>query len=219
MDHVFDIILSNTDVLVYVIDVETFEILYANQRCEKEFGSLVGQTCYHVLQKQFTQPCVFCPIGEIHERKAIPIGTAYQWENQNSINGKYYLYNDRITTWIDGRVVKVQVGIDITNEKQLEKELSIKNQEILETFHALSNATIEGLIIYDEERKCIYANSQACSLFQYTYEEMLGRLAFSFIAPQSQELVATVIQNATQLPYEAWMVRSDGSLFPAILRG
>lgn len=217
MDNSLDLILDNTDVLVYVIDVETFEILFANQRCKNEFGEILGCTCYKVLQEKYVQPCEFCPIKDKHHE--LQIGMTYQWENRNSINNRFYLYNDRITNWIDGRVAKVQVGIDITKEKELQAQLDTKNKEVLETFQALSSATIEGLIIYDENRHCIYANESACSLFNYTHEEMLGRTALSFVAPQSKELVSTVIKNETQLPYESWMVRRDGSLFPAILRG
>lgn len=219
MNNSLTLILDNTGVLVYVIDVETFEILFANQRCKEEFGEITGCTCYHVLQDKQTEPCEFCPIRDKNSSQKIEVGVTYQWENQNSINNRFYLYNDRIIQWTDGRIVKVQVGIDITNEKELQTQLSSKNQEILETFQALSNATIEGLIIYDQEKLCIYANEQVCSLFDYTHEEMIGRTALSFVAPQSKELVSTVIKNTTQLPYESWMIRKDGSLFPAILRG
>ena len=83
----------------------------------------------------------------------------------------------------------------------------------------LINSTIEGLIIYDENKYCIKTNSVAPKLFGYSKEEMIGKYALDFIAPSSQEIVKRVIQNHNQEMYEAEMIRKDGSTFPAILRG
>ncbi|MBV5321580.1 MAG: diguanylate cyclase, partial [Sulfuricurvum sp.] len=45
-----EIIVNNTGALVYVIDLATYEILYANDRCKHIFGEIEGKICYQVLQ-------------------------------------------------------------------------------------------------------------------------------------------------------------------------
>lgn len=119
-----EIIINSTGALVYVIDLKTYEVLYANKRCIEEFGYVVGNTCYKVLQRDQNTPCHFCPLHQ-HEEDPFfhPIGTTFEWENQNSINNRHYMFVDQIVQWHDGRAAKVQVGIDITSQKRLEAEI------------------------------------------------------------------------------------------------
>lgn len=215
-----EIILESTGALVYIIDLATYEILYANNISKEEFGDVIGKTCYKVLQKNQDSPCGFCPLQQENINPLLlPIGTVYNWENENSINHKHYLFTDRIIEWSDKRKVKVQVGIDITKQKQLELQLLKEKNDFIDSFEILINSTIEGLIIYDENKYCIKTNSVAPKLFGYSKEEMIGKYALDFIAPSSQEIVKRVIQNHNQEMYEAEMIRKDGSTFPAILRG
>lgn len=119
-----EIIINNTGALVYVIDLQTYEILYANKRCIEEFGHVVGSTCYKVLQRDQNIPCHFCPLHQDEKAPSShPVGTTFEWENHNSINNRHYMFVDQIVQWHDGRTAKVQVGIDITSQKQLEAEI------------------------------------------------------------------------------------------------
>ena len=215
-----EMILESTGALVYIIDLATYEILYANNISKEEFGDVIGKTCYKVLQKNQDSPCGFCPLQQENINPLLlPIGTVYNWENENSINHKHYLFTDRIIEWSDKRKVKVQVGIDITKQKQLELQLLKEKNDFIDSFEILINSTIEGLIIYDENKYCIKTNSVAPKLLGYSKEEMIGKYALDFIAPSSQEFVKRVIQNHNQEMYEAEMIRKDGSTFPVILRG
>ncbi len=118
-----EVIINSTGALVYVIDLMTHEILYANSRCIEEFGDIVGTTCFKSLQKDQNSPCSFCPIQQSADPLSHPIGAIFEWENQNSINNRHYLFNDRIIRWKNGQIAKVQVGIDITKQKKLELEI------------------------------------------------------------------------------------------------
>lgn len=119
-----EMIVNNTGALIYVIDLESYEILYANEKCTKEFGKVTGTICYKTLQKNENSPCSFCPIQQAKKPSSYPVGTTFEWENRNSINGRYYLFNDRIVEWKDNKKAKIQIGIDITKQKKLEEEVS-----------------------------------------------------------------------------------------------
>ncbi len=209
-------IVDGIDAIIYIIDIETYEILYANYHCQKEFGNVLGKTCYSVLQKDKRHACEECAL--FNNTYSKEIGATYKWEHYNSINNKHYIFSDRITL-INNRKVKIQVGINISKQKELENQILEQQSKNLETFEALSNSTIEGLIIYDENKKCIKTNTVAPQLLGYTDEEMLGKNAFEFIAYESINHVKKVIKNTNQEPYEAVMLRKDGTKFPAILRG
>jgi len=216
-----EMIVNSTGALVYIIDLESYEILYANERCKQEFGELVGKLCYKTLQKNGNLPCPFCPIVKNQDQNPLsyPNGINFEWDNKSSANGRYYLFNDRTIIWGLSKKAKIHVGIDITEQKKLEKELFEEKNNALAAFQLLLDATIEGLIITDENQICIQANKIAPQLLGYTEDEILGQKALSFVAPASYDLVKRVIKKSNQEPYEALMLRKDGSTFPAILRG
>ena len=213
-----DFILDEAAGFVYAIDTASHEILYANGSVMRTFGKgVVGQTCFHALQQGLEAPCADCP--EMPAAQESDDESLAAWENTNSINRRTYLFNGRHLHWPDGRRVRLQVGIDITRQKALESAVNEERRASQEAFEILTNSTIEGLIIYDENKRCIRVNQVAPMILGYSAEEMIGMDAFAFIAPQSRDHVRQVIRNTDQAPYEAQMLRRDGSVFWAILRG
>ena len=83
MSNSMEAIVESTGALVYVIDLVTYEIIYANKKCIEEFGKVKGTTCYKSLQKGQDSPCTFCPLQQQDIMpSSLPIGTTYQWENE-----------------------------------------------------------------------------------------------------------------------------------------
>jgi diguanylate cyclase len=207
------LIIDSIDALIYVIDAESYEILYANQKCLDEFGKILGQKCFSVLQNTQEKPCEGCPLSHPN----IP-ETTYKWEHTNTKNNKTYLFSDRFIQ-LENRLIKMQIGIDITTQKILESKMEQQQQQMFKTFETFTNSTIEALIIQDENKKCFKVNKVAPKLFGYETEEMIGISIFDFISKESLTHVKKVIQNADQAPYEAIMKKKDGSTFPALVRG
>ena len=92
-DQLFKV-LDSLDAIVYVADMQSYEILFANRHAEKLFGHITGKTCWQVLQADMKGPCPFCPNrnlitpdGEIEEVIAS--------EMQNTINGRWFSIRDR----------------------------------------------------------------------------------------------------------------------------
>jgi len=92
-------------------------------------------------------------------------------------------------------------------------------EQLINFMDKIINSTIEGLIVFDENRRCIKANQAACDIFGYPKEEMIGKSAFEFVAEESVNLVKNRIWIKDQSPYEAVMKKKDGRKFPALLRG
>ena len=134
-------IINNTGALIYVIDLETYEIIYANNKCKEQFGDIINKVCYKVLQKNQNSPCAFCPVQQTDNHLSQSIGAVFEWENKNSINGRSYLFNTKIMHWNEKKKVKIQIGIDITLQKELEeKNLKLAN------FDTLTNIPNRSLI-------------------------------------------------------------------------
>jgi signal transduction histidine kinase/ActR/RegA family two-component response regulator len=116
-------ILDSTENFVYVVDVETYEILYANRSCQELYGAVAGRTCWQVLQKEMNGPCDFCPNENLVHDEALA-DKAYVWEHFDAFNDRWYLKHDRLLQWVDGSLAKIQIAIDITEQKRLEDKLA-----------------------------------------------------------------------------------------------
>ncbi len=54
----------------------------------------------------------------------------YTWEDFNVIKQKWYLNNDRAINWVDGRLARLQISIDVTERKIAENALQNVNDEL-----------------------------------------------------------------------------------------
>ena len=113
-------IFDEIDAPVYVADPETYEILYVNKAIKKLFGrKVIGEKCYKAFQN-FNNPCPFCTNKHIFGEN---LGKTYIWNFQNKRNGRWYHCIDRAIKWHDGRYVRFEIAIDITDRKRFEERL------------------------------------------------------------------------------------------------
>ena len=104
---------------IYIADPKTYEILYINDTTKDAFQkSLLGGICYKEFQG-LESPCEFCTNEIILKEKNKP----YQWEYHNPILNRDYMIIDRIIKWPDGRDVRFEIAIDITDRKVAEEAL------------------------------------------------------------------------------------------------
>jgi signal transduction histidine kinase len=106
--------------VVYVADFDTHELLFVNAYAATLFGAgLVGKRCYAALQAGQTGPCSFCTNDRlvVDGRPGPPV----VWEFQNTITKKWFMCIDKAIRWWDGRLVRMEVAIDITDRKAAER--------------------------------------------------------------------------------------------------
>jgi len=115
-------VLDGLDALVYVSDMETRTLLYINKYGRDTWGDVQGETCWKVLQKDQDGPCSFCTNHLLLDESGQPTET-YVWEFQNTINKRWYQCHDQAITWVDGRIVRMEIATDITNLKNSENKL------------------------------------------------------------------------------------------------
>ncbi|MBN1232398.1 MAG: PAS domain-containing protein [Candidatus Coatesbacteria bacterium] len=115
-------ILNSIDQAIYVADFDTYEILYANPVIQRLFNDqLIGKKCHKVLQN-IDEPCSFCTNDLLRKNKNEP----YIWEWQNLKLKKDYLCIDRAIKWANNKDVRFELAIDITRNKQIERDLARK---------------------------------------------------------------------------------------------
>ncbi|MEF3191845.1 MAG: PAS domain S-box protein [Campylobacterales bacterium] len=207
-----DSVLNSLDALVYVIDLASYKVLYVNEYARNYFHDASGELCYRFFQGRDT-PCPFCPITQeerLHNLTATP--HTIQWKNRSPINNRWYAFNTRIMPWIDGRVVQIQVGIDITEEyeaqKALEEEISLRR--------ALLDNSAVGIFLASPNRTIKRANQRAAQMFGYTIEEMEGQ-SFRLIHISDEKFEEFALQYDKLLDHtltniEYPLKRKDGNI-------
>lgn len=166
-------IFNSLDELIYVVDPETYEILYTNPVLKRTFGNVIGTRCYNAFQN-LDKPCSFCTNKYIfgpHARRV------YIWEFQNKSNKRWYRCIDRALTWVDGRKVRFELAIDITDKKLIEESLRRSEQKYKDLWN---NAPVSYHIV-DKNGIIKDVNRTELKLLGYKRKEMIGKPIFDFI--------------------------------------
>lgn len=98
---------------------------------------------------------------------------------------------------------------DITKREGTKRALA----ESEEKYRRIVDTMLEGIWVVDEEFRITFVNSQITSMLRYPEEEMLGRLAYEFVAGKSEQDFEEVRQNRIKglsEQYDAMLRRKDG---------
>jgi two-component system, OmpR family, phosphate regulon sensor histidine kinase PhoR len=113
-------IFDAANIVFYVADIDTHELLFLNSHAQQLWGpGKRGARCYEVLQAGQNGPCAFCTNDRL-----VAAGQACEpvtWEFQNTVTGRWFLCIDKAIRWPDGRLVRMEVAIDISERKAHEQ--------------------------------------------------------------------------------------------------
>lgn len=147
---------------IYVADMNTHEILFANKKMKEEIGKdVTGELCYKGIRNE-NKECDYCSNKYIKNNNE-----SYLWEKYNSALDKHFYLIDRKIKWTNQKEVKFQLAIDITKQKKAElqnKKLSVAVEQ--------SPASI---VITDSSGNIEYVNNTFCQKTGYSKEEAIGQ--------------------------------------------
>ncbi|MDH7563797.1 MAG: PAS domain S-box protein [Candidatus Bathyarchaeota archaeon] len=195
------------DEVVYVADPETYEVLFANGKIKALFKETVGKKCYKAFQN-LDSPCPFCTNKHIFGKN---LGKTYIWEFQNQKNKHWYRCIDKAIKWVDGRYVRYEMAIDITEQKKTEEALRCSE----ELFRSIVGNSHDAIIIVDDNCKIIYANDEAEHLSGYSKNEILGSDFRRYLDESNKALVEDSYvrrQKGDKVPaqYNFRLIRKNG---------
>ncbi len=164
--------MSAIDTVAYVADMETYEILAANEYVEKGWGrDILGKKCYEVLQTGQTCPCNFCTNDKLLNEKGEP-NPPYVWIFQNTRTGSYFQCVDFAIPWETGKMVRIEVALNIDRLVNIQRE---RDSQI-----SLTQTIIENIpqAVFWKDRNCVFlgcnlqfAKDANCS----SPEEVIGK--------------------------------------------
>lgn len=164
----FKAIMDSMDSLIYVADMESYELLFLNKYGRDIWGEITGKPCWKALQADRTGPCSFCT----NEKLVAADGTSsgvYIWELQNTVTQEWYECRDQAILWPDGRLVRMEMATNITKRKKAKNNLLRVNRALM----ALSNVN-NAVIKTDNEEDFLL---KICDILVN-----IGRYRFAWIA-------------------------------------
>lgn len=111
---------DNINELVYVSDMDSYEIIYMNRKCLETYGvssvdELKGKKCYEVLQGN-SSPCAACSNERLSE------GEFAEYKFFNPLLNKYFLLMDTMTAENERRC-RFELAVDISGHETSRKML------------------------------------------------------------------------------------------------
>jgi len=114
-------------------------------------------------------------------------------------------------------IALVGIAADITERKQAEKALKISQENLNELFEGAP----VGYHELDEHGNINAVNKTELMMMGLSYEEMIGRPVWEFLADKKESRIRTLDKLAGNFPpnknAERFVVRRDGTTFPALI--
>jgi len=107
---------NSFDGLAYIIDLNTYKIVFMNKKMETIFGSVIGEYCWDKLQKGQSNPCAFCKNNQILNGEYVPSGI-YRTRYQNTVTKQWFQCADRAFELNNQTVVAIKTLINVTQFK------------------------------------------------------------------------------------------------------
>jgi diguanylate cyclase (GGDEF)-like protein len=152
---------------VYVVDVLSREVVYANNHRQLE-DARCDLKCHQMIYQE-DRPCLSCKIPELVDATGRPNGRIVTSERFNEAEDHWYQLQEGTMSLSDGRTAMYSIAIDIGEIKEMQNnlaeahaELAFKNQQ-LESLSATDRLT--GLF---NRRKIDEVLSQECARAQRT---------------------------------------------------
>jgi PAS domain S-box-containing protein len=169
-DQIANILNSMVDG-VYIAN-QQYDIEFVNRALETQFGAVEGRKCYQYLNDR-KEVCPWCK-----NRAVFYEGKTVHWEWYSEKTGRTYDLMDTPLKNADGSVSKLEVFRDITERKQMEKQLRDSEERYRNLYEEAPNAYFS----VGTDGRIERANRSAVELLGYSLDEMIGKPVLNLYA-------------------------------------
>lgn len=206
-NYTFDVdnfknIVEEFDQIVYVSDIETYELYYINKTGRRLLDSRdpIGQKCYKVLQGK-QEPCSFCNNHLLYKHQF------YKWEKINPLFDRKYILKDKLISW-NGKTARLEIATDITQHENVSEETKEKlsiEKNIVKCIRALNQAdTLTTAINSVLQAIAEFYRADRAYIFEIDYPEKVCHNTYEWcshnVAPEIHNL-----QNVNLDVIERWL--------------
>jgi PAS domain S-box-containing protein len=216
-ERLFQILLGAVDDVVWATSADGETVLYMNDASERIYGRPSSEF--------LGDPDLWLDVVHPEDRERV----AAAWERlleEGSIEIDYRILRpDGEARWIRDRKYvaydetgdPIRIGSitsDVTDRKATQEAL-VRSEE---KARRLSQAAFEGIVLH-EGGEIVETNQVFADLLGYEPSDLVGMDGLELVAPEYRDLVAERIASGYQKPYEAVMVRKDGTELPVEFLG
>ncbi|MDD5030998.1 MAG: hypothetical protein PHH58_16130, partial [Rhodoferax sp.] len=110
---------------IYVVDVLTFEVIYANAEVKAQEGYDPSQSnpCYQLIY-QHASPCLSCKMAALADAASKGAKCSATYERSNEPADAWFQIQEGILTLPDGRTAMYSIANDISAIKEMQNNLA-----------------------------------------------------------------------------------------------
>ena len=202
---------DNVPALIAYYEREEFRCTFANRHYAQALGwttaSILGRTAAEVVGERGWQQIRPYIEAVVQTRRQV----SYERELRDATGQKQWLEVDVLPNLGDGGELYgafVRVT-DITKHRLVERALRESEQRLA----SFMDASLEG-ILFHRDGVVLDVNGPICDLTGYTRDEMIGRRALEFVAPDHVARAQQVLVSGTETRYESVALGKDGRRVP-----
>lgn len=131
-NKLFEALLDVIPFAAYAVDIETYEVVYANRQMGESMYAPREDFCWKKVYGQ-EEVCSWCAISELKQRDGInsnrngKLISSFFDESTDSWLQSY----DELVKWPDGRTVKYTIAVDITEQKEIQASMIKNNTKLV----------------------------------------------------------------------------------------
>ena len=184
-------VFNSINEIIYVSDPYSYEMIFANQHLKDLIGQdPTGKPCYRTLQG-LDQPCDFCTNSIILSNGGRP----HRWKFHNPVTEKDVAIVDQIIRWPDGREVRLEIAVDVTERERAEKALRDSEKKLRSIFAAMTDI----ILILDKEGRYIEVAPTNTAFLHRPPEAFRGRTLKDFFPPeQAAEFIEAICKTLAE---------------------
>jgi diguanylate cyclase (GGDEF)-like protein len=138
-NKLFEALLDVIPFAAYAVDIETYEVVYANKIMSEHMYAPREEYCW---KKVFGQDeiCSWCSIPELKKRKSAYISEKLISTFFNEVTDQWLQSYDELVKWPDGRTVRYSIAVDITEQKEIQANMIKTHTKLAIQSKKLKNA-------------------------------------------------------------------------------
>ncbi|MFC1646129.1 PAS domain-containing protein [Candidatus Omnitrophota bacterium] len=190
MQNLFD----TMEDLVYIC-TKDYKIEFVNKALKKTFGERVGKKCYEILNKR-KDICPWCCADRVFKGEFITL------EHKLKFNNRTYLIRSSPLINPDGSVSKIAILHDVTNEREMQKEIGASKEHLEKIME-----TPQNLIVELDKNMIIQMFNKGCEeTTGYSRSEAIGKDWVGLFIPER-------LRGTIRGVFEE--VKSNSNIFPS----
>jgi|GEM_PF-1305171 len=170
-------VLDSLDAAVYVSDMNTHQVLFANKYMWDSRGNVIGKKTWELFNRdenealeEYSHTCLLDDKGEITG--------VFEREFHNPFNDKWYSVREQAIQWYDGTYVRLEIAVDISKLKHAERQISETKAEIeheRDKLRSMIEGMEEGIVVADENDVITEINTWQLNVTGQKPEHVLGK--------------------------------------------